>query len=521
MLILSQDFKQNTNINSDDFWFNGVGTSSEAGVRVTAGSAMQLSIAYACDAVLSDTMAQLPLLSYQRRVDNDGRDRISTVDIAKLLHTQPNQNMTSFEFRRLQQHQINMRGNAYAEIKFAPNGRIDSLEPLHPDWMRIQLMVDGSLRYIYTDPYTHRERIIPSHSMFHIKGYSDDGLVGLNPVQLQRNAIGTTIAGKAYDSRFFKNDAQTPGVVSMEGNFEDSDDKKQWLKDWNKRHQGGKQHSIELLEFGMTYTATGMKNIDAQFLEGMKYRDVDIARIYKMQPHKVGILDQATFSNIEEQNIDFVTNTILPIAVNWEQAILRDLVIDERIFAEFLLTGLLRGNSEAQAKVFSSAIFAGYMNRNEVRRILNMNPEDGLSEFLEPQNTREAGTGSNNNNNGSAMSQREQGLALKAAERIVNKSIVATRKAYKKYMDGPDGADPKAMTEWTKEFYAGHAEFVSDVMVTDKESSERYADGSLNATIGAIAAEAQGHGDMVESLMADWESDRPNQLAYLGVFNNG
>ena len=325
MFIMGQ-VSRNSNVNSDNFWWQGADLASTSGARVSSITAMQLSVAYACDRVLSETIAQLPLFVYQRREGEDGRDKNTNVDIFKLLHDQPNQNMTSYVFRRLQQHQINMRGNAYAEIVFAPNGRVDALWPLHPDRIMVQQMRDRSIRYVYNDPFTQQQRVILDGNMFHLKGYSDDGLIGLNPVHLQRNALGNAMAGRAYDGRFFKNDAQTPAVVTMPP-FQDSKDKTKWIKDWKERHAGGKQHSIEVLETGATYQATAMSMVDAQFLEGMKYRDNDIARIFKVQPHKVGILDRATLRNIEEQNLEFVQNTILPIAVNWEQGIKKDMII--------------------------------------------------------------------------------------------------------------------------------------------------------------------------------------------------
>lgn len=522
-MFLSAAAQRNSNPNGDDFWYTDIGGSTDSGVRVTSVSAMQLSIAYACDRVLSETIAQLPFLVYKRLQDGKGRERAIHADIYPLLHDQPNENMTSYVFRSLMQHWINMRGNAYAEIIFAPNGRVDSLIPRHPDCIKVQLMTDGSLRYLYTDPRTFKQRMILSSSILHLKGYSDDGLVGLNPIHVQRNAIGNSIAGREYDGRFFKNDGQTPGVVSIQGEFEDSKTRMKWLKDWNKRHRNKRQHSIELLEFGMTYTPTGMSYLDAQFLEMMKYRDEDIARIFKVQQHKVGIMNAATFSNIEEQNIEFVGTTILPIAVNWEQEAKRSLIIDDDIFAEFLLEGLLRGNVTAQTNAASKLVFAGINNRNEIRRQMNFNPVEGLDEFLEPTNTRSAnddGGGNGNNNSGSALTKREQRLATKAAERIVNRSVVATRKAYKKFMCGEDGPDLKAMEDWTKDFYAGHAEMVSDAMVADKKTGERIATGSMNATIGAIVAEAHGHDGMVENLMAEWEQDRASQMANAGVFNN-
>lgn len=522
-MFLSASVQRNTNVNSDDFWYTDIGGATDSGVRMSTLAAMQCSVFYACDRVLSETMAQLPLFAYERWDDGLGRERAVNSDIAPLLHDQPNENMTSFTFRALMQHWINVRGNAYAEIIYLPNGRIDALIPLHPDRITIQLMQDRSVRYVYNDPFTGKQRIILSFDMFHVRGYSDDGIVGLNPIRVQRNTIANNIAGHQFDGRFFMNDAQTPGVVSLEGKFGDSDDRMEWLKGWKKRHQGKKQHSIELLEFGMKYQSTGMSYLDSQFLEMMRYRDEDVARIMKVQQSKVGIMSKSSFKNMEEQSIDFVQNTIVPIAVNWEQEIKRSLIIDDRIFAEFLVEALLRGNVAAQTEAGSKAIFAGWRNRNEQRQLENRNPAEGLDEFLEPQNTRsanESGGGNGANNNASAPTDRERRLALKAAERIVNKSIKATRKAYGKFMCGSEGPDHLAMQNWTKEFYADHAEFVSDCLVTDKITSERISTGSMNATIGAVIAEAHGHEGMVENLMTDWEHDRSEQLANTGVYDN-
>jgi len=512
--------ERNSNVNSDPFWFSAGGLPGVSGVRVSSVSAMQLSVAYACDRVLSETIAQLPLFVYERRQEDDGRDKNTNIDIFRLLHDQPNPNMTSYVFRRLQQHHINMRGNAYAELEFAPNGRIDTIWPLHPDRITVQLMRDRMLRYIYNDPFTRQQRIILDGNMFHLKGYSDDGLIGLNPVHLQRNALGNAMAGRAYDGRFFKNDAQVPAVVSMAAGFESSKDRTQWLKDWNERHQSGKQHSIELLEFGATYTPTAMSNVDAQFLEGMKYRDNDIARIFKVQPHKVGILDRATLRNIEEQNLEFVQNTILPIAVNWEQGIKKDMIIEDDIFAEFLVEALLRGNVKAQTEAGFKAIMGGWRNRNEQRQLENRNPVDGLDEFLEPVNVRDAGSGTVDENGIVAMTRREKSLAMRAAMRIVNKEVVATRKAHSKYITQSDGPDMEGFEGWLKDFYEGHGEFVSDVMVMKKDDAERYAEGGKNAIIGAVVAESHGHINMVKNLMDVWEIDRASSLANMGVFNN-
>ena len=185
-MFLSASVQRNNNPSGDDFWYSDVGLATDSGVRVSATMAMQNVMFYACDRVLSETMAQLPLFTYRRKTEGHGRDKAVNVDIYKLLHDQVNENMTSYTFRSLMQHWVNVRGNAYAEIMFAPNGRVDSIVPRHPDLITVQYMKDGSIRYVYTDPFTHKQRTILAHSMFHIKGYSDDGLVGFGIFSLAK-----------------------------------------------------------------------------------------------------------------------------------------------------------------------------------------------------------------------------------------------------------------------------------------------------------------------------------------------
>ena len=132
-----------------------------------------------------------------------------------------------------------------------------------------------------------------------------------------------------------------------------------------------------------------MSSEDAQFIETRKYQAVDIARFWNVPPHKIGILDRATFSNIEEQNIDFVVDTLMPYTVNTQQVIMHSLLLPgerQKVFVEFLLDGLLRGNSKARGEFYKKAITNGWMTRNEVRAAENLNPIDGLDEILVPLN---------------------------------------------------------------------------------------------------------------------------------------
>ncbi|KKK74134.1 hypothetical protein LCGC14_2886820, partial [marine sediment metagenome] len=146
-------------------------------------------------------------------------------------------------------------------------------------------------------------------------------------------------------------------------------------------------HKPAVFADGMKWAATGVTNKDAQFLEIRQFSAVDIARIFRMPPHKIGILDRATFSNIEQQSIEFVVDTITPWLVRIEQAISRDLILAPNVFlAEYRIEGLLRGDSAARAAFYNTLIQAGVMTRNEARILENLNPLPGLDKPLQPLN---------------------------------------------------------------------------------------------------------------------------------------
>ena len=487
----------------DEFWHGVGGGATKSGVRVNATTAMQLSIAYACNRVLSQTMAQMPLFTF-KQLEDGGKERDKNNPLYDILKNQVNEFMTSYEWRENQQTSLNFRGNGFSKIVYLGNGNIDSLWPLHPDKVRVQRLRTGQIRYEYDNPLTNKTEIILWGEMLHLRDLTINGLTGLNPVHAMREALGGAIAARDYGNNYWRNSAIPPAYIEYDGDWESGEDKDTYGDTWSKKFGGDNRHRMAVLNPGMRLKTLDVKNKDAQWMEGRKYSDVDVARIWRMQPHKVGILDKATFSNIEHQAIEFITDTITPQAKLWEQVIRRDLLIDDNEIVSFIMNSLLRGDIKSRYEAYASGIATGgWLTRNEVRILEDLNPEEGLDNFLVPLNLAPVDE------------ERANALAMKAAERVVNKAVIATGKAYAKHT-----GDPESFKAWVEDFYSKHAEFTSDVLVTSSDVGERYAEGSKEMILGAIAAEGAGHAGLVNKLLTEWSESRAHYLADLGVFNN-
>ncbi|MCH8275892.1 MAG: phage portal protein [Armatimonadetes bacterium] len=305
----------------------------------------------------------------------------------EVLHDQPNPTQTSYEFREMLMAHVALRGNGYAEIIPTAGNPVAELIPLHPDRVRPFWAPDKTVAYRY-QPLNGPSRIILGAEMFHVRGLGFDGLSGMSPIRLHRETIGEDFAAQEYSARFWANDATPSGVLKIEGTLGD-EAQARLRKSWEEQQTGANRHRPALLEDGLEYEAIGLTREDAQYVESRKFTGLQIARMFRIQPHLVGILDRATFSNIEAQGIEFVVYTMGPWLRRWEQAARRDLftAASRRThFSEFLVDGLLRGDRKARSEFYKTAIINGWMSRNEVRRRENLNRRDGLDEFLVPLN---------------------------------------------------------------------------------------------------------------------------------------
>ena len=355
-------------------------------MRVTPDASLRLSAVYACVRILSETMASLPIVLYRKRADG-GKDRVTDHWLHTLLCRRPNRFQNPFEWREMLQGHLALRGNAYCQIIANPRGEIAELMPIHPDRVRMELLRSGEFRYRVTNRFGD-ETVLPRGDVWHLRGLSSDGLIGMSPIELARESLGMALAAQDYGSRFFANDAKpTGGWIEFPGSFKDAEAKKVFRESYQAAQSGANRGKVLVLENGMKFHEVGVTNKDAQFLELRKFQITDIARMFRVPPHMIADLDRATFSNIEQQSLEFVMHTMTPWAERWEASIESELLLDgDDLEVEFDFSNLMRGDAASRSAYYQSGIQNGWLTRNEARVAENLNPLEGLDEPLRPLN---------------------------------------------------------------------------------------------------------------------------------------
>lgn len=350
---------------------------------------MRLTAIYACVRILSETMASLPFVLY-RTDESGGKVRVTNHWLYRLFARRPNRFQNPFEWREMMQGHLALRGNAYNRIVSNARGEITELVPIHPDRIRIELLPSGEFRYRVTDR-DGRESVLPRGEVWHLRGLSSDGLLGMSPIEIARESVGMALAAQDYGARFFANDAKpTGGWIEFPGSFKDAEAKKVFRESYQQAQSGANRGKVLVLENGMKFHEVGVTNRDAQFLELRKFQITDIARLFRVPPHMIGDLDRATFSNIEQQSLEFVMHTMTPWAERWEASIEAELLPDDKgLEVEFDFANLMRGDAASRAGYYQSGIQNGWLTRNEARLAENLNPLEGLDEPLRPLNMTE------------------------------------------------------------------------------------------------------------------------------------
>jgi len=353
--------------------------STSAGKPVNEQTAMQMTAVYSCVRILSETLAGLPLHVY-RYNDSGGKEKNLKHPLYKLLHDEPNPEMTSFAFRETLMSHLLLWGNAYAQVIRNARGEVISLYPLMPNKMTVDRDSSGRLFYLYQRgsedaPSLGRENMVylsPS-DVLHIPGLGFDGLVGYSPIAMAKNAVGLAIATEEYGAKFFANGASPGGVLEHPGTIKDP----QKIKEsWNAVYQGsGNAHRVAVLEEGMKYQPIGISPEQAQFLETRKFQINEIARIFRVPPHMLADLEKSSFSNIEQQSLEFVKYTLDPWVVRWEQSMCRALLMESEkpnVFIKFNVDGLLRGDYVSRMSGYATARQNGWMSANDIRELENL-----------------------------------------------------------------------------------------------------------------------------------------------------
>ena len=370
----ARDKPQNRTAGSGYSFYMG---NSTAGKTVTERSAMQMTAVYSCVRILAEAIAGLPLHVYQYNNDG-GKDKALKHPLYHILHDEPNPEMSSFVFRETLMTHLLLWGNAYAQILRNGKGEVIGLYPLMPNKMTVDRDDKGHLFYQYQ---RSNDEAIKSDSMvilspqdvLHIPGLGFDGLVGYSPIAMAKNAIGLAIATEEYGAKFFANGAAPSGVLEHPGTIKDP---AKVRESWNTTFGGsGNAGKVAVLEEGMKYTPISISPEQAQFLETRKFQINEIARIFRVPPHMVGDLEKSSFSNIEQQSLEFVKYTLDPWVIRWEQSIMHTLFTPEekkKYYVKFNVEGLLRGDYQSRMTGYATARQNGWMSANDIRELENL-----------------------------------------------------------------------------------------------------------------------------------------------------
>lgn len=352
-----------------------------SGKPVNERTAMQTTAVYACVRILAEAVASLPLHVYEYQ-DDGGKKLVHDHPLYYLLHDEPNPEMTSFVFRETLMSHLLIWGNAYAQIIRDGAGRVLGLYPLLPDKMDVQRDDKGNIYYVYSRNSDENPMFkeygnirLKAEDVLHIPGLGFDGLIGYSPIAMAKNAVGMTLACEEYGASFFANGANPGGVLEHPGVLKDPSKVRE---SWNSVYRGvNNAHKIAVLEEGMKYQQIGIPPEEAQFLETRKFQINEIARLYRIPPHMVGDLDKSSFSNIEQQSLEFVKYTLDPWVIRWEQSLQRSLLLPGekgKYFIKLNVDGLLRGDYQSRMNGYAVGRQNGWFSANDIREMENMNP---------------------------------------------------------------------------------------------------------------------------------------------------
>lgn len=374
-LFQSRDKPQNFyHFNGAPFLFG----QSISGKTVNEFTALQVSTVFACCKILSESVACLPLHVYEYK--DSGKEKAMGHPLYFLLHDSPNVEMTAYSFKETIMLHLLLFGNFYAFIMQNSAKEVVGLYPLFPDRMSVERDNTGEIIYVYTPTMGENkyiknsmQQIYRREEILHIPALGFDGLTGYSPIAMARNAIGVSMSCEEFGAKFFKNDARPSGILKHPGTIKNPDK----LRDsWQTAFSGENHGKTAVLEEGVEYETISIPPDDAQFLDTRKFQIAEIARIFRVPLHLLNELDRATFNNITQMSLEFVTYTLTPWLVRLEQNFNKALFNEterSRFFVKFSVEGLLRGDYETRTKGYQTALNSGWMSVNEIRELEDMN----------------------------------------------------------------------------------------------------------------------------------------------------
>ena len=370
------------------------GATSAAGVTVVPERALQIAAVYASVRRLAESGSMLPVGMFRRTASY--RERVDQHPSLRLVTDEPNPTMDAAEFYRTMIGWMGVRGNGYAYVERAGNGLPRALWPVMPTSVEIRRAADGTLVYKVTPdstehvPLREDNGLVRAENMLHYRAFGL-GVEGLSPISMARQQVGINWAASSYLGGFFARDASPGGVITVDKKLS-SEAYDRLVEQWTSLHEGfSNAHRLAVLENGAKWESVTLSPEDAAFLEIMKFGRTEIASIFGVPPHMIGDLEHATFSNIEQQSLDFVIYGLAPWLVRLEK-VTRRLLGDPDLYVKFNVNGLLRGDITARYAAYAQGRQWGWMSVNDIRRLEDEDPIEHGDEYLQPLNMVPAGT---------------------------------------------------------------------------------------------------------------------------------
>ena len=501
-----------------DFWYAPepwVTSFQNTGIMMTPEVAMTLSALWHGVTFFAKNLGSLPCITYRNK-DDDSRELAKNFPLYTVLKNQPNETQSAFEFWEMAVGHVLLRGNFYAEIVPGTKGFVDQLIPLHPDRVSVDRLPSGRLQYTVKNANLEDETYTQDQ-IFHVRGYSIDGMTGVSMIAYAANSLATAVAADQYAGKFFKSGATAalavrhPGTLGEDGLANLRESIKKYL--YGAKNAGG----VLVLEEDAKIEKIGISPQDAQILSTREHSIREVAHWLGL-PMQIFATGQTntTFASAYQFRLDLIDFAFRPMAVRFEQAIRRQLIMRKDLYAaEFLMDAILRGDLKARSEFYHLAISDGWMSRNEVRRKENLNKEDGLDEFLQPMNMGQVDEKTDTDENDEAdqdaadeakararhFQMRASVLALEAAQRVVRKEIAAVTRNAERLAN-----DSAGWSTWLREFYSDHANYVAQTLRIPMHKAREYAaQQGLQLQSTGVAA------------MTDWEAVMPTHLALIAL----
>jgi HK97 family phage portal protein len=437
---------------------------SMAGVGVSEHSSLRNMAVFACVGIISQSLASIPLVVYERK-ENGGRRRAIEHPLYPVMHDLGNAEMTAFELRETRIAHCALWGNAYAEIEYDEAMNVAGLWPLAPDRVGIERdRHTGQLMYTYM-LNSGQGYVLPSWRVQHLRYMMIDGVVGISPIRQAMNAIGLAQATEVFGSSYFRNGSR-PSIILKVPQKLSKEAYERLRTSFAAKWSGlDNSHRVNILEEGVTPELVGIPPEEAQFLSTRQFQVAEIARLYRVPLDMLADGGSSTYASAEQHAINLRVYTLLGWARRDEQALMRDLLTPEerkRFYVEYLLDGLERADINTRSTALNTMRQGGAITANEWRGFENLEPVDGGDVLLQPLNMEAIGGDGDQEADGDLDAQRALALVFSDAAKRVTRRIAqdvskgggsAIRKA------GVDGFEA-----WWSDFAPTIAPVVCDVM---------------------------------------------------------